>query len=427
MSLTISQPSVRDTRFSIIKALAIILVVLSHAGVSGWFYNFIFLFHVPVFFICAGYFFHTKYLSGGQTFVWHRVKGLYLPFVRWSVFLLVVHNLLFSLGILSETYGNAKGGVTHPYTWHQWCQHLWSIVTNMSGYDPFLGGTFWFFRALLLSSLGFFILFKLLRLSERLQKDIPVGWGILSIALLLALWQTCEGLTMTGVAQGGYRELMGIAFMAAGFLIRQYGLDRLLTWKVVVPAALVTGLFAWLCPTAMVWRATVGQFFALPLPALGGFLLLAYAAMWLDRWEGVVKRVAIYVGDRTLYVFAFHLMAFKVVGLLKVWWYDLPLEALGGHPYVLQPANNLLWILLYLIIGVALPVLWMMGYRLVAARVNVNFSQQRIFGWLIQGGQLVFRLLRFIVKGFWNFLVRQWRGLVHGFRELLAASSPKDE
>ncbi len=425
MSSTITQPSVRDTRFSIIKALAIILVVLSHAGISGWFYNFVFLFHVPVFFICAGFFFHTKYLSDGQTFVWHRVKGLYLPFVRWSVFLLVFHNLLFPLGLLSEHYGNAQGGVTHPFTWHQWCQHLWSIVTNMSGYDPFLGGTFWFFRALLLASLGFFILFKLLRLSERLQTNVAVGWGILSISLLLALWQTGEGLKMPGVAQGGYRELMGIFFMAVGFLIRQYGLDRLLTWKVAAPATLIAGLFAWLCPTAMVWRATMGQFLALPLPALCGFIMLAYCSMWLDRCGGIVKRIAVYVGDRTLYIFAFHLLAFKVIGLLKVWWYDLPFEALGGHPYVLQPANNVLWILLYVIAGVSIPLLWVTVYRRVVS--HISLSQHQVIGWFVLGGQLAFRLLRFIGAAVWKFALAQWRGMVHTFRELLAASSTKDE
>ena len=66
----------RETRFSIVKALAIICVVLSHAGAAGWVQNFVYLFHVPVFFICAGYFFHTRYLEDERTFIVRRIRGL---------------------------------------------------------------------------------------------------------------------------------------------------------------------------------------------------------------------------------------------------------------------------------------------------------------------------------------------------------------
>ena len=50
--------------------------------------------------------------------------------------------------------------MTHPYDWTTAMQNLWSIVFNMSGYDVFLAGAFWFFRALFLSSIAFLLLFK---------------------------------------------------------------------------------------------------------------------------------------------------------------------------------------------------------------------------------------------------------------------------
>lgn len=141
---------VRNATFSICKALAIICVVLSHSGGPSWLLNIVFQFHVPVFLICAGYFFNAKYLNDEKTYIANRIKGLYFPFVRWSIFFLVFHNLWFYLGILNEQYGNAGGGVTHPYNFSQFSQRLWSIVFNMSGYDEFLAGAFWFFRALAL-------------------------------------------------------------------------------------------------------------------------------------------------------------------------------------------------------------------------------------------------------------------------------------
>ena len=136
----------RDTTISICKGIAIILMVIAHAEAPGWLCKFIFEFHMPLFFITAGYFFSLKYLNDEATFVWKRVKGLYWPFVKWSVFFLVIHNWMFDLGVLNEQYGNEAGGVLHPYSWHQMQQNLWNIVTAMGGYDAFLCGAFWFFR-----------------------------------------------------------------------------------------------------------------------------------------------------------------------------------------------------------------------------------------------------------------------------------------
>ena len=147
----------RDRTFSILKALAILLVVTAHAAAPTYVSRFAYMVSVPAFFVCAGYFFRPDYLERKSTFVVRRVRRLYFPFVKWSLLFLLLHNLLFPLGLLSETYGNAAGGVTHPYDWHTAMQNLWSIVFNMSGYDVFLAGAFWFFRALLLASIAFLV------------------------------------------------------------------------------------------------------------------------------------------------------------------------------------------------------------------------------------------------------------------------------
>lgn len=415
----------RDTRFSILKALAIMLVVLSHAGISGWLYNFVFLFHVPVFFICAGYFFHTRYLSDERTFVVHRIKGLYLPFVRWSIVLLVLHNLFFWLGILSEHYGNAQGGVTHPFNWSQTCQHLWSIVFNMSGYDPFLGGTFWFFRALLLASIGFLVLFKLLRRSERFQSDVQAGWGLLVTSLALTAWLVGGGLKITGVAQGGYRELMGMSFMAVGFVMRQYQVGERITWRWGVPALVVTGLFAWLCPTSMAFRPTMGQFVALPVPAVGGFIFLLWISSLLNRLNVWISKGLAYMGDRTLYIFAFHLLAFKVASAVKVAWYGLPWESVGSHPFIHTPGNNVLFILLYLLCGVGLPLLWLWAYRRIAP--HISFSQEQAFGFAVVVAQTTCRIIYRIARGAVFLFINTCKAVWQGVKDIIAASNPKEE
>ena len=509
----------RNHTFNIVKALAIILVVACHAGGPAWFNHTVFLFHVPVFFICAGYFFHTKYLNDERTFVVRRVRGLYVPFVKWSLFFLIIHNVLFPIGLLSETYGNSGGGVTHPFTLHQTVQHAISIVCNMSGYDPFLGGTFWFFRALFLSSIAFLFLFKLLRRLTAFSSDKAAGWGIALIALLMAYVKVDGPYSLTGIAQGGYRELMGLFFMGVGFLFRQYGLPRGKWW--LMAGCVVVGLSAAYLPTSMAWNPTLTQFLSLPLPAICGFVILFIVADKLngrlrpaateppadaDRWpaglsyashdrpeavspattpasgedeeplphipanpilltanrlrtriSSIVVRMQntitqiidkvdrklhfskniahalCYIGERTLYIFAFHLLAFKVAGAIKIGIYSLPWEAIGGHPYVLQPANNALIFLLYTVCGVGLPLLWIAGYRATIGHIDLPFvhwadlSLEAIAKVLSGGGMGLRRTARFCATGIYTMARNVWSSFCQTIKDIMDASNTADE
>lgn len=359
-------PHITDTHdhsFTICKAIAIICVVLSHAGGPGWLAAFVYQFHVPIFFLCAGYFFNTKYLADEKTFVKRRICRLYLPFLRWSVFFLVIHNLLFPLGILSETYGNAAGGVTHPYTWNVFFQRLWSITFNMSGYDEFLCGAFWFFRALFLSSIAFLLLFKIIRHFFPKSSNTRIALSILCICVLLAIWKTSCGLKITGVGQGGYRELCATALMAIGFVYKENRERLTLDWRYGLPALALLVVGATFVQSSMGCSHTLVQF--LPVLPFGilGFVFVYWLSVVINKRDNVLRNALVYIGDRTLYVFAFHLLAFKAVSAIKVAWYHLPWEQVGGHTVVNHHATDDFFFLAYLVAGVALPLLWIAGYR----------------------------------------------------------------
>lgn len=416
----------RDTKFSIVKALAIVCVVISHAGVAAWLSRFVFIFHVPAFFLCAGYFFNTRYLTDERTFVVRRIKGLYLPFLRWSLAFLILHNVFFACGLLSETYGNAAGGVLHPYTWSQLTQHFWSIVCNMSGYDEFMGGTFWFFRALLLSSLVFLAAFKVLRrFSDTLRTERAVGWAILVGALAVAGWKVGAGFRLTGIAQGGYRELMGVAFMAAGFLIRQYRVPKRMDWRTIIPAFLLLCAASVWFPSSMAWNPTLAEFFSLPLPAVAGFLCLVYVSGHIDRVHTIFRRGLIYIGDRTLYIFAFHLLAFKLVSALKVGFYGLPWEAVASYPVVHEPANTWWFALLYVVAGVTLPLACVALWR--KAESHIQFDSKLCLRYLLRGCVGLASCIVALMRAVWRGLTAFYHGTVRMVKEIIAAADPKDE
>lgn len=415
------------TNFSIIKAVAIIAVVVYHSCTIPYVGRFLGLFMIPVFFICSGYFFHTKYLGDAWAFVVRRFKGLYKPFVVWSVFFLLIHNLLFPLGILNEEIGNSAGGVLHPYTWHAFSQRLWSVVFNMSGYEEFLSGTFWFFRALFLVSIAFLLLFKLSKKVFRKATDAQLAWGILALTIVLTSWKLFENLKMTGVAQGGYRELVGMAFMCIGFLFRQYEerLINLMSWKFSLVAALLLVVFTIFYPVSVTFNANLWQFLSLLFTGSLGFGLLYQAAAVLDARDGRFKNCVVYIGNHTLYIFAFHFAAFKLVSAIKVAAYGLPWHYVGSHPVVHEGSPWDGFWLLYTTVGIGLPLLVRHCWRQWTEGVSVDVENYAIKAFDVTPIYAA-KALMFAKRGILSFS-RSFVGFFSTLFDIIKASNPKED
>ena len=367
----------RNTTISIAKGIAIILMVIAHAEAPGWLCRFIFEFHMPLFFITAGYFFSLKYLNDEATFVKKRVKGLYWPFVKWAVFFLIIHNWMFDLGILNETFGNEAGGVTHPYSWHQIQQNLWTIVTAMAGYDAFLCGAFWFFRGLFVASILYLIIYKVaLKLLPTRAKTLT-PYLICLIMLLLCGWKTYEGLRIINLVQGGYRDMMGCFFFGCGFIFHQFVEEYhkatarvYMSLPMTLVCAIVVFLFSKYLTANMNWRSTYTQFLSLPVPALLGFLMTYNISRWIDHTKGWVKKFLVYTGDHTLNIFIFHIISYKVVSLLKIWYYGLDPRQIGCHMVIHDYSQHDLFWILYTFAGVGIPLLGTWLSELVKARIR---------------------------------------------------------
>ena len=136
----------RDKTVSIAKAIAIILMVLAHARFSQIGSVYINMFHMPLFFFFSGYCFKEKYLDDVKSFCEKRVRGIYIPFVKWSLFFLLLHNLFYRLNIYNDLYG-FRGEVSHLYTFKEFCLKSINIITRMTDNEQLLGG-YWFLATL---------------------------------------------------------------------------------------------------------------------------------------------------------------------------------------------------------------------------------------------------------------------------------------
>lgn len=422
----------RSTTFSILKALAIILVVLAHAAAPTYLSRFAYMVGVPAFFVLSGFFFRWDNLERPSEFIVRRIKRLYIPFIKWGIILLLLHNWFFQIGFLSENYGNAEGGVTHPYDLIQSVQHLWSMVFNMSGYDPFLAGAFWFFRSLLLANIVFLLLLKASRKFSFLKSPILQTTSVAALAFLLALWQSGMGLHITGIAQGGYRELMGIVLMGIGFLLRQVE-DSPQTgiWKnsIVMFAASLTVLFVLVAfyPVSMAAKsASMLSVLLLALAGTASFVCLRATAQLIEKYSSKYSKHLQFIGENTLSILLFHLIAFKLVSMIKVSVYGLDWEMIGGHPVVQHEVGDYFWIL-YAIVGVYIPLIPIAVWKVVNGEHEFNLLNPK--DWLrifVRIGVMTYRGFRAILRGLYNFIINLGKNIKFIVIKIWETTSPKE-
>lgn len=82
--------------FSIMKGLGIIFVVVGHTSYSPV-HNFVYLFHLAVFYFVAGYFFKDKYIDDKLLFLWKKIKSLWFPLIGYGIVFMLLHNLFSEL------------------------------------------------------------------------------------------------------------------------------------------------------------------------------------------------------------------------------------------------------------------------------------------------------------------------------------------
>ena len=85
----------RDSTLDVLKGIGIILVVIGHSNCPKLLDDYIFSFHMPLFFIASGYFFNKKCLENKKQYFFKKVQGVYLPFLKWSVIFLLLHNVFY--------------------------------------------------------------------------------------------------------------------------------------------------------------------------------------------------------------------------------------------------------------------------------------------------------------------------------------------
>lgn len=321
------------TEISVAKGILITLVVIGHTDVCTELVNFIYLMHMPCFFFISGFLFNERYLTGIKGFIVKKIKGLYIPFVKWSLIFLCLHNLFYRLKLYKVEYGI-----------EDFALRLFKIFT-LTGSEQLLGG-FWFLKELLYASVIAILSMKLITmLKKRLDNKT-----LISLSLLFTVLAYLASIAPFKIPTIGSKTLLATAYFIAGYAFKSINFENsrtLLTGIAGILLTIITSFF--FNENTDVMGIALFKYFAISVIASISTIYISKSI------KGRAMHIMDYVGKYTLEILTFHFISFKMVSLLVIAFCGLPIKQLADFP-VIYTGNDFLWIG-YTLAGVALPII----------------------------------------------------------------------
>lgn len=157
--------SKRNPIFDIMKGLGIIAVVIGHSAIPKEFMHFLFVWHMPLFFIISGYFFHPQEIGCS---IKKNSRNLLLPYIVTAVTMFVLAIGLFLLG-KNVNITNALGAI-----------FVGAGTSTLPMFSQYFIGAIWFLLAMFWCRVIYNILYS------KLQGKWL--WGGIVVLFLLTLY-----------------------------------------------------------------------------------------------------------------------------------------------------------------------------------------------------------------------------------------------
>lgn len=328
----------RDYTIDGIKALGLIFMVLGHCGFPGT--HFIYLFHMPIFFIASGYLFSENRVStikGMASYLKRKITSLWLPYVKWNVLFIVLNNVFVE---------------THLYL--NDCLTINEIVIGILKIICFKGGSlfasaFWFVRTLFFVEVLFAVfLFVCFQVSKLKNNQIIASITLAIVSLTIAYVLSIKEINLFDLAP----VFIGIFLFILGYLIKKLNLIVFSCGKVCIVSFLVLLI---LSPKGRV-LLNENQFtnpIYIFLTAISGWYLLHGICNVLIN-KKTIRLIFQTITKNSLAIMALHFLFFKMVILYQIKLWELPIEKLSVFP-VLDGSNG--WWIVYTFWGICGPLL----------------------------------------------------------------------
>lgn len=357
--------------FAILKAMAIIAVVAGHTMYAPV-EDFVYLFHIPLFYFCTGYFFKDRYIYNKLDFIKGRFKRLYIPAFCYGLLFLLLYNIFFSLNLYSDQYGYLNY-VSHVYTQQDYIKALRNLLLCDCWGCGNLLAAMWFVRSILICSIAFCFFVYFAKLISVKYENYVLGLIVFGVAITLN-WVPFDYYTLP-LKENIAREMAcGVPMMFFGRIFHFVKLPDSL--KFVIPST-VASFVILIILIILDYDNSVGDgwyrtsLIVHYLVSLVGIFFIYNCAIYI-RMTPLAPPLKI-VGKYTFEIMALHFLAFKLVSLLQVWIYGYDIVFLSKFPVI--EFNTWIWWIPYTIVGVGVPILYMCAVE----KMKMILSDNKVF------------------------------------------------
>lgn len=327
---------------TILKALGIIAVVIGHADSPAR--DMVYLYHMALFFFVAGYFYKDVNTQKPLIFIKKRIFSLYLPYVGLGLVFLYLHNTLFRLGIYSDHVG--FGDVFSRLYTNTDLLNLTVRILKF-GHEEQLLGALWFLNVLFAVSIMFLLISYLIHAFIKKDNEY-VRFIAVGILFVIGMTNLHEGRDLPNLLNLSMICTMVFYF---GYLFRKWEHKIIFNLYFALVAAgilYISNMYGKVDLRA--YQVTSPVFFL--VCSLLGIYVNIYVAKWLDtKLKG---NTLTFIGESSLYIMAFHFLAFKLALIPQIIIYNMPFDLIAKFPVINGYGG---WWIPYSLVGIAVPTL----------------------------------------------------------------------
>ena len=348
----------RSLSVDIAKGISIIAIVLGHINFLypvGPLVNtkdlFLYLWHVSVFFLLAGFFIKEEQLVQPKLWFKKKFSSLYLKILYFYIPAVLLHNVLIKIGWYSL---ESTDPVINTYSMMEFAKQT-VLAICLGGREPIVGAM-WFVYVLFMALIGLSI----------------VSWAIMKISKNHRQYQWMRFISILSMC-----FLAGLLSNKYGLTIRRFSntftamlliyVGRIMYQKIKLSfdngyLAIACGLIAFEVACMLGGVSLNGNEYKDILQLLVAAPAVLYIIMYIGKHieANVVGKAIAYVGKDSFYVMALHFVGFKfcTLALQGIGYWGTNLSDLT--PGV---GGNMLLLFVYAFFGVGFPLVFMWGFR----------------------------------------------------------------
>ncbi|SDF11110.1 Fucose 4-O-acetylase [Bacteroidales bacterium KHT7] len=334
---------------SVMKGIAIMVVVMVHCLCPGEFFNFTSYFNLPIFYFAIGYFFKESYLQNPFDFVKRKFKGLYLTFVKWQLAFILLHNVFAYFHICKSYYGI-----------NEVARRCFSVLKFVQA--ELLLMPFWYIVSAFVCVFLYFIIRYIVNLADEKNRDYLMAFFMI-VSFVIGIILKKVGFITIYYIESSFILILILYF---GEMFKKH------EKQIPVNVYIASGCFLCLCLLTYfsgisIVSADFWDYWQFYLGVVAGIYLIYYISIQMLAC-GKLKKIFVTMGNESLYILGLHLLSFKIVDGLKILMYgDLTIDNLSDFTCVGAHHNIAFW-LLYTIVGVSVPLV----IKNLLDRLNVN-------------------------------------------------------